>query len=49
MTAFLRRAGSTYILIAVFVTMLTLGLLWGGFGKVLTNGVFICLDCIGLI
>lgn len=49
MTAFLRRAGGVYMLIAVLVTMLTLGLLWGGFGKVMVYGIVICLDCIGLI
>ncbi len=49
MTAFLKRAGSVYTLIGVLVIMLSLGLLWGGFGKVMVYGIVICLDCIGLI
>lgn len=49
MAAFSRRVVAAYLLVAVFVAMLTLGLTWGGFGKVLANGVIICLDCIGLI
>lgn len=49
MAAFWKRAGTTYALIAVLVAMLVLGLLWGGFDKVLANGVIICLECIGLI
>jgi hypothetical protein len=38
-----------YVLISVFITMVALGLVWGGFGEVLANGIFICLDCIGLV
>lgn len=38
-----------YVLLVVFVVMLFTGLLLGGFGKVLVNGIVICLDCIGLI
>ncbi|MBN1288954.1 MAG: hypothetical protein JXA49_04880 [Actinobacteria bacterium] len=37
-----------YILLFLFVAMLSLGLSLGGFGKVLANGAVICLDCIGL-
>ncbi len=44
-----RKARAPYILLALFVTMLVAGLLWGGFGKVLAGGIVICLDCIGLI
>jgi hypothetical protein len=29
--------------------MLLLGLVWGGFGEVMANGILVCLDCIGLI
>jgi len=28
--------------------MIVLGVLWGGFGKVMTNAIVICLDCIGI-
>jgi len=49
MGRFLRGAQVSYILLALFVTMLVAGLLWGGFGKVLAGGIVICLDCIGLI
>jgi hypothetical protein len=45
---YLRRAGAPYILLAMFVVMMTAGLLWGGYGKVLAHGIVICLDCIGL-
>jgi len=38
-----------YVLLVVFVVMLLTGLILGGFGKVLVNGIVICLDCIGLI
>ena len=48
MARYLNQARAAWLLFAVFVTMTTLGLLWGGFGTVLTNGVAICLDCIGL-
>jgi hypothetical protein len=37
------------VLAAVFIIMLVTGLLLGGFGKVMVNGIVICLDCIGLI
>jgi hypothetical protein len=43
------RMRPAYLLITVFLVMLALGLLWGGFGKVFTNAAVICLDCIGLI
>lgn len=36
-------------MLAVFVVMLVSGLILGGFGKVVANGIVICLDCIGLI
>jgi hypothetical protein len=49
MVRLLRAARLQYVLLVVFVAMITVGLLWGGFGKVLTNGIAICLDCIGLI
>jgi hypothetical protein len=48
MVRFLKRVRAPYILLALFVVMLTVGLVWGGFAKVLANGVVICLDCIGL-
>lgn len=44
-----RRAKAQYVLLAVLAGMLTAGLLLGGFGKVMANGIVICLDCIGLI
>lgn len=37
-----------YFLLAAAVTMLILGLAWGGFGEVLAHGALVCLDCIGL-
>lgn len=43
------RMRAPYVLLVVFVVMLITGLLLGGFGKVLVNGIVICLDCIGLI
>ena len=49
MPKYLKSTRTTYILLALFIAMLALGLLWGGFGKVLANGIVICLDCIGLI
>jgi hypothetical protein len=45
----LTRVRSAWVLAAVFATMLVAGLLLGGFGQVLANGIVICLDCIGLI
>jgi hypothetical protein len=44
----LRRAGAPYVFLALFAVMMTAGLLWGGYGKVLAHGIVICLDCIGL-
>ncbi len=47
-----RRLGSArvgYALVAGFALMILAGLLLGGFGKVVANGIVICLDCIGLI
>lgn len=44
-----KRIRPAYILIAFFTLVLVLGLVWGGFGKVMANAVVICLDCIGLI
>jgi hypothetical protein len=49
MESLVRRIKPAYFFIATFLVMLTLGLLWGGFGKVFTNAAVICLDCIGLI
>jgi hypothetical protein len=49
MARLIKGVGASYILLALFVTMLVAGLMWGGFGKVLANGIVICLDCIGLI
>jgi hypothetical protein len=43
------RAKVPYVLLVLFVGMLVAGLAWGGFGKVMANGIVICLDCIGLI
>jgi hypothetical protein len=45
----MKKAQASYILLALFATMLVAGLLWGGFAKVLAGGIVICLDCIGLI
>ncbi len=45
----LNRVRAAWVLAALFATMLTAGLLFGGFGQVLANGIVICLDCIGLI
>ena len=45
----LRRMRAPYVLLVVFVVMLLTGLILGGLGKVLVNGIVICLDCIGLI
>ncbi len=49
MAGYLKRARVSYVLLTFFVTILLLGLVWGGFGKVLANGIVVCLDCIGLI
>ncbi|MFH1149091.1 MAG: hypothetical protein V1748_01320 [Actinomycetota bacterium] len=43
------RAKASYLLLVLFVGMVLTGLAWGGFGKVMANGIVICLDCIGLI
>lgn len=42
------RIKSSYILLVLFITLFSLGLAFGGFGKVLANGAVVCLDCIGL-
>jgi len=47
--SFLRKIQATYLLAVIFLSMFLAGLLSGGFGKVLANGIVICLDCIGLI
>jgi hypothetical protein len=49
MDELVRRFKAPYVLAAVFIIMLVTGLLLGGFGKVMVNGIVICLDCIGLI
>lgn len=49
MSELLKRIEPAYILMALFTGMLALGLAYGGFGQVLSNGAVICLDCIGLI
>lgn len=43
------RARAGYTLVAAFAALVVAGLLLGGFGQVLANGIVICLDCIGLI
>ncbi len=48
MARYLNQVRAAWLLLAVFVTMMSFGLLLGGFGKVLTFGIAICLDCIGL-
>lgn len=48
MGVYLRRAGAPYMLLAIFVVVMTVGLLWGGYGKVLAHGIVVCLDCLGL-
>jgi hypothetical protein len=49
MGSLFRRIRPAYFFITVFLFMLALGLLWGGFGRVFANAAVICLDCIGLI
>lgn len=44
-----RRLKTAYILMTLFALMIVVGLLWGGFGRVMTNAIVICLDCIGII
>lgn len=44
-----RKMKPVHVLLVLFATMVVLGLLWGGFGKVLANGILVCLDCIGII
>ena len=49
MAATSRRTWPAYLLVAVFVTLLVVGLCLGGYGKVMSNAIVICLDCIGFI
>lgn len=49
MSAALKRIWPALILVATFTVLLAVGLLLGGYGKVMANAIVICLDCIGLI
>ena len=43
-----RRAWLAWALAALFLSLLVLGILLGGFDSVLLNGRVICSDCIGI-
>jgi len=49
MAGYFKKVRISYLLLFFFVAIFALGLFWGGFSKVLANGIVICLDCIGLI
>lgn len=48
MRSIFRRIRLAYVVLFVFLSLLMAGVLLGGFGEVMANGVMICLDCLGL-
>jgi hypothetical protein len=42
------KRATPYIVLAVFVAMIAVGLAFGEFRTVLTNAITICLSCIGI-
>lgn len=49
MKKLLEKVEPAYVLLVLFVTMMTTGLLYGGYGQVLSKSAVICLDCMGLV
>ena len=42
------KRATPYLVLAVFVAMIAVGLSFGEFRTVLTNAITICLNCIGI-